>query len=317
MRDVRRLVLLFITAVLGILLVGGVAMATSTMGTTGADDIVGTEQADSLEGNGGDDSIEALGDADNISADGGNDVVWGGDTEGNADGGDSIFGGSGSDWIAGGRGADSVYGGPGDDTIVEWPSDEVAKDIINGGDGDDIIHVANDTASEDIVACGPGIDEVDADALDVVASDCEDVERGTGGPTANLPDSAPEEAPITGGSGDFQVASFNCWVRADNPHHSNEYPQVAAKGRTWCENNQYSVYTRSELWRLRWSGWRYLDVDKNTQFYWYESKTNVRWGCNNKISTWYRNYTYGRVRNNGNVWDGGWRLNESDNKIRC
>lgn len=212
-----------------------------------------------------------------------------------------------------------MHGELGDDYITGG-SDDAATDIAYGGDGDDEIDVADTPAAKDYVYCGLGNDEVSADSLDVIASDCEIVEHvEVDAPTADLTTATTDEEaqPLSGESNtSVQAQGFNCWVQAQNPHESSNHPQVAAKGRTWCMNNQYSVYTRTELYRFRWSGWRFLDVDKNTQYYWWESRTNTRWGCAYKISTTYRNYTYGRVRNNGN-WADGYDINDSNRKLFC
>jgi Ca2+-binding RTX toxin-like protein len=60
-------------------------------------------------------------------------------------------GGSAADTIHGGRGEDLQYGRAGDDTI-----------LMRG-------------TFADFVSCGAGNDTVDADALDSVEADCEDV----------------------------------------------------------------------------------------------------------------------------------------------
>jgi Tol biopolymer transport system component len=100
--------------------------------------IVGTAAADYLAGGGHDDTILGLG---------GNDTLLGGA------GDDRIDGGGGNDVITGGAGADTIFGGPGSDTI-------------SSVDGE-----------RDVVACGAGQDRVDADAFDIVAKDCEVVNR--------------------------------------------------------------------------------------------------------------------------------------------
>lgn len=319
MTSIRRLTLLLSVIAIALLLAGGMAIAATIIGTSESDDITGTAEADSLAGGGGNDAIEGLASGDAITGDDGHDVIWGGDTAGTTDDGDDISGGEGDDWIAGGRGADSVSGGPGNDTIEEFPTNEVAQDNVQGGYGDDVIDVANDTASKDLVSCGPGSDEVRVDSLDVVANDCEVVEQAT----ANSPEldpttDAPAEGPLTSSSGgDVQTSGFNCNGQSDNPHRSTKKDQVSAKARTWCENNQYLVYTKSELWRWRWSGWRFLDADESYQYYWWHSgNTRVAWGCNYRDDYWYKIISYHQAKNNGNMWD-KLTSNTSDRKLLC
>jgi hypothetical protein len=64
-----------------------------------------------------------------------------------------ICGLGGDDTITGGPGSDRLFGGPGNDTI-------------NAQDG-----------AFDVIGCGPGTDDVTADPIDLVGSDCEHVER--------------------------------------------------------------------------------------------------------------------------------------------
>ena len=87
-------------------------------------------------------------------------------------GADSIHAGSGPDFVQGGPGGDFISGGPGDDRLYGGPG----RDVIQGGRDWDAI-VSRDR-SRDRVACGPGKDVVWADRFDLVATDCELVERG-------------------------------------------------------------------------------------------------------------------------------------------
>ena len=64
-----------------------------------------------------------------------------------------------------------LLGLDGDDTF--YPGD--GEDTINGGAGDDWIGAWSEVADADTITCGPGVDLVGADALDVVAADCENV----------------------------------------------------------------------------------------------------------------------------------------------
>jgi hypothetical protein len=52
---------------------------------------------------------------------------------------------------------------------------DVNGDVLNGEGGDDRIRVRD--GERDTVTCGPGTDRVRADPADVVAADCEAVNR--------------------------------------------------------------------------------------------------------------------------------------------
>jgi hypothetical protein len=108
---------------------------------------------------------------------GGNDVLRGGDRHG-----DAIDGGAGDDDLSGGFGDDTLVGGPGRDTIAgDRPlrCNELHCDL-GGGSGNDAIEARD--GEVDSIACGAGSDRVLADASDVVAADCEVVERPADGP---------------------------------------------------------------------------------------------------------------------------------------
>lgn len=111
---------------------------------------------------------------------GGNDVIVAGDSHG-----DVIDGGAGDDDIQGGFGDDTIVGGPGRDTIHgdrKSRCNELHCDLA--GFGNDTIDVRD--GEIDSVTCGPGADRVIADANDVIAADCEIVER------AAAPSTGPE-----------------------------------------------------------------------------------------------------------------------------
>ena len=104
-------------------------------------------------------------------------------------GDDRLRGGDGPDRVDGGAGDDSLDGGFGDDTIVGGPGRDMISADLAGGDcgplwckhpyGNDRVEARDGEA--DSITCGAGRDVVVADAADVVAPDCEDVQRG-GGP---------------------------------------------------------------------------------------------------------------------------------------
>lgn len=178
--------------------------------------------------------------------------------------------GNGDDTVIGASGADTLRGGPGADTIIEGPVNDATQDTIeadptvfSGGpppDADtwnDKINVASTPAHKDIVNCGPGTDEVEADPLDVVNSNCETVEIvdpsiGVASPSAGEAAAAdegaaappkamsteafPQEAadpmvpddgnttppPTTGGASPARAAGFGCWAAP------------IYRGATWC-----------------------------------------------------------------------------------
>ena len=84
--------------------------------------------------------------------------------------------------IMGTHGADDLRGGPGDDLLASegaWgvsPEDTV-PDAVHAGGGDDLVDTVSDPPSRDMVRCGAGRDEVQADPEDEVAEDCEIVQR--------------------------------------------------------------------------------------------------------------------------------------------
>jgi hypothetical protein len=100
------------------------------------------------------------------------------------DGRETIDGGSGDDRVEGGYGNDTLTGGPGKDEIH---GDSTAAQC--GGNGQSCtLPFGNDTiqardGEADSIDCGAGQDRVVADAADVVAADCEAVERPGGGTT--------------------------------------------------------------------------------------------------------------------------------------
>ena len=79
----------------------------------------------------------------------------------------SVRGGDGADRLEGGPGADVLEGELGDDTLNGGPG----ADRLDGGEGADVIEARDD--ERDIVSCGPGVDMIEGDPVDEIASDCE------------------------------------------------------------------------------------------------------------------------------------------------
>jgi RTX calcium-binding nonapeptide repeat (4 copies) len=142
----RRVVLLYGALLVGVIVLGGVALAEVIRGTFKKDELTGTNQLDRIYG---------LGAADTISGLAGNDDCYGGS------GFDVVSCGPGNDRIDGGFGQDDLFGGPGDDTIL-------------AADG-----------QEDRVNCGVGTDTAYVDGLDRVNDDCENVFVAGGGSGPN------------------------------------------------------------------------------------------------------------------------------------
>jgi Ca2+-binding RTX toxin-like protein len=113
--------------VLGVLLLGGgVALADTIDGTSGADDLVGTDQEDVIHASGGADYVSGLAAPDLLYAGAGNDTVVGRD---------------GNDRIYGNGGADTLFGNESNDTINS--AGDQTRDVVKCGIGE------NDTAYVD------------------------------------------------------------------------------------------------------------------------------------------------------------------------
>ena len=122
----RRVVLLLCgTLLVGVIVLGGVALAKDIRGTFKQDNLTGTGQLDRIYG---------LGAADTIKGLAGNDDCYGGS------GNDEVRCGEGNDRIDGGFGEDDLFGGPDNDTIL---AADGKVDYVNCGLGD------NDTAYVD------------------------------------------------------------------------------------------------------------------------------------------------------------------------
>ena len=118
-------------------------------GTEAADDIFVDANTSTIDGRGGNDRLVAY------------------------DGHDRIAGGAGNDYLEGGFGNDVLDGGPG---VDQFNGDRTESNVI--AIGNDEIR-ARDGAAEQI-GCGIGADTATVDAGDVVAPDCETVNRGPG-----------------------------------------------------------------------------------------------------------------------------------------
>ncbi len=90
-----RFALLAVLVAVGVLMVGGVALAANIKGTPKADKLYGTEQADNINPFNGDDYVDAKGGDDYVHHSYGNDTIIGGP------GKDTLRGGFGNDVIDG------------------------------------------------------------------------------------------------------------------------------------------------------------------------------------------------------------------------
>ncbi len=120
-------------------------------------------------------------------------------------GADTLIGADGADAIDGGAGPDTIDAGFGDDVITPGPGRDSVSADRRGGDcgplwckypyGNDTIEAAD--GEVDSIDCGAGTDKVVADAADVVAPNCETVER-KGGVQPSAEDVTPNGASGSG-----------------------------------------------------------------------------------------------------------------------
>lgn len=118
-------------------------------------------------------NLSGAGAASTVRALGGNDRVVGQDQA------EDIDGGAGDDYLEGGKGHDTLTGGPGKDIIFGDETDT----SCNASFPESCVRFGNDVIQArdgevDQIDCGPGSDRAVVDAADVVAANCELVERG-------------------------------------------------------------------------------------------------------------------------------------------
>ncbi len=99
-----RFALLAALVAVGVLMIGGVALAATIKGTPKADKLYGTEQADNINPFNGDDYVDAKGGDDYVHHSYGN---------------DQIIGGPGKDTLRGGFGSDTIYAQDGEVDLVD------------------------------------------------------------------------------------------------------------------------------------------------------------------------------------------------------
>jgi Ca2+-binding RTX toxin-like protein len=138
-----------VAAMVAGLATAGVALAANITGTQGSDVLTGTLFDDHIVAKKGSDQVSALAGNDNVS--------------GNK-GGDVLNGDEGNDTLTGNKGADQINGGPGNDLIkARGDGKKSGPDTITCGE--DAEEYSNDS------------DTVRADKNDIVAADCENVDR--------------------------------------------------------------------------------------------------------------------------------------------
>ena len=157
-----------------LLLGAGPAHAAVLQGTPGADRLVGAGTPDILLGAGGADTLDGRRGDDLLRGQGGTDVLF------DRAGDDVLRGGRGDDTFGGNPGQDKAFGGPGDDLLL----DDAGVDRFSGGAGDDLISVPGFgpgppglPSEPDVISCGRGNDRAVAHPADLVATDCEEVDR--------------------------------------------------------------------------------------------------------------------------------------------
>lgn len=179
MTGTKHLVLLLAAMLGAMVLIGGVALADTILGTDNPDTLTGTVGDDTIEGYGGNDTIAAMAGSDTVKGGLGDDTLYGGNeaqTVGTNADRERVEGGDGKDVVIGGAGIDELKGGGGNDVLVEGPIGDAAEEKFIAEDGDDQIYTASIPASRDVVQCGNGSDFAQVDGLDDVNNDCETVE---------------------------------------------------------------------------------------------------------------------------------------------
>ena len=184
----RRVLPILGTMLVGVMLLGGVALAdhlANTVqcpntdygwcdGTELSDHMYGTDAQDNIQAYTGDDQVDAYAGDDNVFGESGNDTLYGGEgadvLEGDPPltpdiiGNDKLYGGAGQDEVNGYEGNDFLHGGSEKDFI----RDGNGKDQIKAGDGSDTIEtgyinrpsVTRPDGLVDTVDCGSGTDTV-------------------------------------------------------------------------------------------------------------------------------------------------------------
>ncbi len=145
-------------------------------------------------------------------------------------GDDRLVGTPRADTISGLEGKDTLFGAAGSDFLDGGPG----RDLLDGGTGDDRIAAQYD-GSRDTVRCGSGLDVVNADLLDAVATDCELVGlRLSRDPYTNLDSQHETEVEPDSLTVDrTTVATFQVGRRFDGGAANIGFAVSRDDGRTW------------------------------------------------------------------------------------
>ena len=152
-------------------------------------------------------------------------------------GADRLGGGAAGDELSGGEGDDVLDGGEGDDAI----NGDVGADTVDGGPGADWL-ISRDGLA-DIVRCGDGVDVVDADTLDDVAADCEQVANTATDPPSGSGGDEPGPPALDVGAQTFQRPGASRLVRVYAT--SSEPGTISASGILEIAGLQRPVLTDS------------------------------------------------------------------------
>jgi Ca2+-binding RTX toxin-like protein len=134
---------------------------------------------------------------------------------------DALRGLGGNDRLQALAGGDFLQGGPG-------------RDTHDAGAGNDLVAASYDGA-RDAVACGPGLDVVNADSVDTVAADCELVGRRLSRDPYTTPDAQHETQvePDSFTVGRTTVATFQVGRRFDGAATNVGWATTTDGGRSW------------------------------------------------------------------------------------
>jgi Ca2+-binding RTX toxin-like protein len=177
-------------------------------GTAGADriEIVQSAAGSTVSGGDGDDFLKA------------------------SDGADRFDGGAGADTIDGGFNNDTIVGGPGPDTLYgDHPTGECGLYWCKLPAGNDTIDARD--GEVDNVTCGFGTDSVQADAIDVVAKDCETVTTGGSGGGGGSQGGGGEASKTRLGVRILRATRTSLRLRIDAPAAGRARVTATVKGR--------------------------------------------------------------------------------------
>ncbi len=93
---------------------------------------------------------------------------------------------------------------------------------------------------------------------------------------------------------------YGCYGQTDYPHQSSTSPGYAnVHARTRCSVYVYHVYVYTELYRLRWYGWQYLNNGSSNRYNSYYAQDSVSWYCKGVGTYTYDAESYHLVQQGG------------------